>query len=30
MVTRESPGVAPGEVHDWMLADDDRPFPAAR
>jgi hypothetical protein len=22
--------VAPEEVQDWMLADDDRPFPAAR
>jgi predicted transcriptional regulator len=29
-VARESPGMAPDEVHDWMLADDDRPFPAAR
>jgi predicted transcriptional regulator len=30
MVARESSGAAPEEVHDWMLADDDRPFPAAR
>ena len=30
MVARESPGAAPEEVRDWMLADDDRPFPAAR
>lgn len=30
MVTRESSGAAPKDVHDWMLADDDRPFPIAR
>ena len=30
MVAQESPGVAPEEVHDWMLDNDDRPFPAAR
>ena len=29
MVERGDPGVAPEAVHDWMLADDDRPFPAA-
>ena len=29
MVARGSPGAASEAVHDWMLADDDRPFPAA-
>ena len=29
MVARGDAGVAPNAVHDWMLAGDDRPFPAA-
>ena len=27
MVARGMPGIAPESVHDWMLADDERPFP---
>ena len=30
MVARESTGAAPEDVRQWMLADGDRPFPAAR
>ena len=29
MVKRGAPGVASEAVHDWMLAEKDRPFPAA-
>ena len=29
MVERDAPGVTPEAVHDWMLAEDERPFPTA-
>jgi len=29
-VAREDPGVRPKTVHDWMVADDDRPFSSER
>jgi len=28
MVARGVPGIAPDAVHEWMLADDERPFPS--
>lgn len=30
MVDRGMPGIAPEAVHEWMLADDEQPFPSAR
>ena len=30
MVERGAPGVPPEAVHDWMLAEDERPFPASK
>lgn len=27
MVARGMPGIVPEAVHDWMLVDDERPFP---
>ena len=29
MVERDAPGTTPEAVHDWMLAEDERPFPTA-
>ena len=29
MVERDAPGATPETVHDWMLAEDERPFPTA-
>lgn len=30
LVEQGAPSIPASEIHDWFMADDDRPFPAAR
>ena len=30
MVEKGAPSIPAADIHDWFMADDDRPFPAAR